>query len=303
MLNNLTLLSYGGGQDSETLLSLYVHNEDFRKTYVPGRFLVIMSDTGNEHETTYSHVEKTKQFCKDNNIEFVLITKDMGYHGNNWGSLIEQYQAFNTIGSKAFPKTCTDRLKIKPIYKFLEDWLADNYDLNRGRKKAYHEFADKYGKIKVLIGIAKDEESRQADPEKEDRVWYKKAISISYPLIELGLNRQGCHDYLNSINRTIPTPSNCKFCPWISEQELLWLYRFDRKGFDFWCELEAKKLEANTHKGDKNIGVWGKYNKKENKPFTLFDALNVAKSKYDHMTDDELHDYKMSHGHCVQSKY
>ena len=30
---------------------------------------------------------------------------------------------------------------------------------------------------------------------------------------------------------------------------------------------------------------------------------HIAKKKFGHMTYDELHEYKMSHGHCVKSKY
>ena len=31
--------------------------------------------------------------------------------------------------------------------------------------------------------------------------------------------------------------------------------------------------------------------------------VTAAEEKFGHMTDAELDDYKMSHGHCVQSSY
>lgn len=302
-MKNLTILSFGAGQDSTTLLYLYIHDLHFRNKYASGDFLVLMSDTGNEHDGTYKHIEETKKLCVDNNIEFVLLKPAMGYHGNNWSTLVEQYETHTTIGSKAYPKTCTDRLKITPIYNYVEDWIAAKYDLQKGRKKAFKEYATKYGKINMLIGIAKGEETRKADPEKEKRVWYKKAINVVYPLIDLELDRKGCQDKIISLGYKVPMPSNCRFCPWLSEQELLWLYRFDKDGFEFWERLEQNKLEANIHMNEKNLGVWGKYNKKENRPFTLRDALEVAKDKYNHLSDDDLNEYKMSHGHCVSSKY
>lgn len=43
------------------------------------------------------------------------------------------------------------------------------------------------------------------------------------------------------------------------------------------------------------MGVWGTK--------TLPEVLETAISKYGHFSDDELNDYKMSHGHCVKSKY
>lgn len=298
----LTVLSFGAGQDSTALLYLYAYDAEFRAKYAPGKFLVIMANTGNEHDSTYVHVEQIKNFCKLQDIEFMLIEPEMGYHGNNWSTLTEQYQAKNTIGSKAYPKTCTDRLKIRPIYGFLEDWIADTYDLDRGRKKAFKLFAPKYGKINMLIGIAKGEESRQ-QTQSSGEVWRDMAINTVYPLVELGLDRQGCQTAIANFGHTVPTPSNCKFCPWMSEQELLWLYRFDGEGFDFWEQLEQNKFKANLHAGEKNLGVWGKWNKKENRPFSLRDALAVAQEKYGHWSDAELQEYKMSHGHCVASKY
>ncbi len=62
-MQDLTILSFGAGQDSTTLLKLYKHDLSFRNKYAPGDFLVVMSDTGNEHHETYLHVERTKEFC------------------------------------------------------------------------------------------------------------------------------------------------------------------------------------------------------------------------------------------------
>lgn len=59
--------------------------------------------------------------------------------------------------------------------------------------------------------------------------------------------------------------------------------------------LEQNKIEANLHMGDKNLGVWGKV--------LLPQKLQEVISKHGHMTDLELIEYKMSHGHCVKSKY
>lgn len=298
----LTVLSFGGGQDSTTLLYLYAYDAEFRKAYAPNDFLVVMSDTGNEHDETYDHVQKIKNFCQMKEIPFVMITPEMGYHGNNWDTLTDQFEAKNTIGSKAYPKTCTDRLKIKPIYKFLEDWIADKYDLARGRKKAFKEFAKVYGKINMMIGIAKGEETRMQQGESGE-VWRDLSINTLYPLVDLGLDRQGCQDKIESYGHSIPMPSNCMFCPWLSEQELIWLDRFQPEKFAYWEELEANKIQANLHKGDSNLGVWGKYNKAEDRTFTLRDALEKAKEKFGHWDDDRLNEYKMSHGHCVASKY
>lgn len=82
--------------------------------------------------------------------------------------------------------------------------------------------------------------------------------------------------------------------PFLSEQELVWLYRRYQADYEEWVAIEAAKLEKHRHLGDRNLGVWG------NK--TLPEVLEQALAKYGHMTDEELDDYKFNHG-CVMSKY
>ena len=57
-------VSYSGGKDSEVAFDIVQralpHNE----------FVVIFGDTKMEFPDTYEIVEKTKRFCKDNDIEF-----------------------------------------------------------------------------------------------------------------------------------------------------------------------------------------------------------------------------------------
>ena len=73
----LTVLSMGLGQDSTALLYKYAYDAEFRMHYAPNDFLVIFSDTGNEFDETYRHLEHVKAFCKLQDIEFVHLTADM----------------------------------------------------------------------------------------------------------------------------------------------------------------------------------------------------------------------------------
>ena len=174
----LTVLSYGGGQDSDTLLKKYIYDKKFRAQYAPDDFLVLMSDTGDEHASTYKHVLKTEQLCRKHGIKFHLITEDEGYHGS-WGNLRSFYLRTKTIGSKAFPKTCTDKLKLVPFYNWLEDYIKKNYyfgpNLSNASKRVYHEFTSNWGQIDILLGIAKGEEKRLPDPAK-NRLLLTKCI-------------------------------------------------------------------------------------------------------------------------------
>lgn len=76
----LTLLSYGAGQDSSTILLEIIHNPEFREKYVSGHLVVVMSDTGNEHDYTYRIAKEMQELCKIHNIPFFILTNDMGYH-------------------------------------------------------------------------------------------------------------------------------------------------------------------------------------------------------------------------------
>ena len=291
----LTVLSFGAGQDSTALLYKYLHDDGFRDQYAPDEFIVIMSNTGDEHPRTYQHIEKIKELCRANSLPFYLINPDMGYHSESWQTLRGFYDLKKCVGSKAFPKTCTDKLKIQPIYKFLEFWISTRFGTSCGRKKGLYEFTEKHGKIRMMIGIAAGEEGRMADPDKEPMKWKRENIKMVYPLVDLGMDRQACQDYIRSLGLDVPPPSNCMLCPFMSEQELLWLYRFYPEDYADWVRIEQNKIDANVHKGEKNLGVWGKK--------LLPQVLESAQEKYGHMTNAELEEYKMSHGHCVSSKY
>lgn len=292
----LTVLSFGGGQDSTAILYKLVYDAQFRKTYAPGRLLVLMADTRDEHPETVKHVAETEAFCAAHQVEFVLITPSMGYHGGKWQGYREFLRATNTCGSKAFRKTCTDNLKLKPIYRFLEAWLHKNYGVKDRLKKGFYEFVHQgHGKIRVLIGIAKGEESRVGEPLEK---WMRETTVREYPLIDIGMDRQGCQDYIKSVGKSVPPPSNCMLCPFMSEIELLWLYRNYPADYAEWVQLEENKIRRFANEGladEKNLGVWGRK--------MLPQKLTEAQARYGHMTTEQLNEYKMSHGHCVKSKY
>ena len=174
----LTVLSFGAGQDSTVIAEKLIDEPEFRAKYAPGRLLVVMSNTGDEFDETYEHVEFMEKRFANAGIEFVFITSDMGYHSDSWLDLRHFYREKGTIGSKSYPKTCSDRLKIQPIYRFLEDWLADNYGVKAGRKNGFKEFAARYGKINMMIGIAAGEENRAAPAEEHSAAWCGQTIKL-----------------------------------------------------------------------------------------------------------------------------
>lgn len=314
--HRLTVLSFGAGQDSSALLELYLDDPSFRATYAPNDFVVIMSDTGDEFEATYDHVERTRQRCADAGVEFCFITSDMGYHSESWKSLRHFYREKGAIGSKAYPKTCTDRLKVEPIYRFLEHWLSERYGVCCDRKKGLMEFAARFGKIQMIIGIAAGEEKRISDASSSTKRWYRESIDHVYPLIDLGMDRAACQALLHEKGLRV-IPSNCKACPFVSLEELEYLRRFHPVSLTEWVQLEAAKLHKHAAKNsvivtDKNGEVVVDRHgnpKTANKNYGVFGVtplpqkITEAKEKFADWSDARIADYRYSHGHCVSTTY
>ena len=287
-----TILSFGGGQDSTAILLKIIHDPDFKAKYVEGKLLVVMSDTGNEHPRTYLHVKQVQKLCMDHGIHFHFIQSEDGWHSESWKSLTHQWERNNTIGSRAFSKSCTDNLKIKPIYNFLAWYFSFYVPASRYRKKSLISYAAIYGKLKVLIGIAHGEEKRVEGKDKRP-LWMQKSIEAVYPLIPEKMDRKACQQYIGQF-MDVPPPSNCIFCHFLSKIELLWLFNNHPDWFYQWVEYERRKLEKNKDR-EINYGVFGKK--------TLEEVLEEAIEEHGHMSDAELEEHKMSHGHCVMSKY
>jgi hypothetical protein len=312
----LTVLSYGAGQDSSTILEKIIFDDSFRDKYVVGRLVVVMSDTGDEFPETYAHVEQTIRKCQTHGIEMHFLTSDKGFHSDGWKNLRHFYRSNDAIGSKSYPKTCTSRLKLEPIYRWLESWLSEQYGVRTGRKAGIREFAASNGKIRMIIGIAKGEERRMQDAKSNPKRWYRDSIENVYPLVEEGMDRAACQEYLHSRNMYV-IPSNCMACPFMSLEELEYLRRFHPDSLSDLVQLEANKLLKHKDKesiivtdddGDpvlnrngevktvnKNYGVWG--------VVRLPEKIKEAAIKLSDWSDDDIKGYRYSHGHCVANVF
>lgn len=309
-MEQLTVLSFGAGQDSTYILYKIIRDPAYRYKFIRGRLIVIVCDTGDEHAYTYKHIKFIEGLCKEHQIEFYFITSDMGYHPKTWPGLICQMKRNNTLMSMMFPRSCTDNLKIKPFYNFLNVYIARKYygqnlPSSTRNKDWINRFAEEHGKINVILGIAADEEHRIKEDKAQQLnlfdkakrtqpVWMAKSILKSYPMIIEGIDRQKAQIYILATPWPLPMPSNCKRCPFLSKQEILWLYRFHPSDFYEWVELEKAKINKCSHL-ERNLGVKGEK--------MLTEILEEAITEFGHWTDEQLHEYKMSHGHCVKSKY
>lgn len=300
----LLVLSYGGGQDSTALLLKLLFDKKFQQAYSFNHLLIIMSDTGNEHDHTYQYVRNVvAPLCESEKIEFIFLTKDMGYHSPTWPDLLSFFERTDTCGCKgARFHVCSVRLKVDPIYKVLESWMGRRFDLKTvdpdskvgSKKKGFYEFAGKYGPIGMIIGFARGEEDRRAPIHTLPR-WSQETVQRIYPLIDLEMDRAKCQKYIADQGVEVPFPSACEICQFQPEQSLLWLYLNKPAMYERWVKIEAAKLAKFAHLGAKNHGVWPNR--------TLPEVLEEAMKKYGAMSREALVAHKFSNGHDVKSQY
>lgn len=312
-----TLFSCGGGQNSAALLNLYLHDAAFRERYVDGDLLVMMADTGAEHPETVEYVKEIRRQCMRAGVPFIHVTPDLGYHTGNWKKgLLGQYEATSTVGSVTFSASCTDSLKIAPTYKALEDWVSQEYGFATGRGKlALKEYVATYGrKIPVWIGFGAEEAHRLPAPaaqlgfdgilakEKPRNLWFTECIQTVYPLVELGMDRAACQEFVRSVGGVLPPPSLCMMCHWKSHAEVEYMRRVMPDKLQLWLALERRKLEVWEGRLSQKTGLPIKNNGvKGSKTLEAFVA--EAREMYRSWTTEQLAEHNFSHGHIVNSRY
>jgi 3'-phosphoadenosine 5'-phosphosulfate sulfotransferase (PAPS reductase)/FAD synthetase len=329
----LTCLSFGGGQDSWAILLKIIHDPEFKKEYAPNDLVVIMSDTGNEHPYTYKAVREAEKLCKKHDIPFFFLKAGDFYHTPAWPNLKHNMIKNKIVLSAWGKKSCTASLKIAPVNKKLTDYMVDLYGIPLGdetldlfpemakpdpksaSKKAWERYALRFNtKVRVIIGFAKGEEGRALnvlDLPEGLAEWQKKHVQYCYPLIEQEWDRQDAQKIILKHYKYLIPPSNCMLCFFQSDVELVWLERNHPEEFAEWVQIERAKLDRFEGEA-KNHGVYEGWTLPEKleyaKKNTLAKATKKWKPELDDKpigtwTDDELWDYKLSHGHCVKSAY
>ena len=159
----------------------------------------VFADPGAEQPETYEYWQNVVvPFCFDNNINLARINKE--------GKPINEYYRERHAIPTRMHRDCTDKFKISVCRKYA---IA------------------KYGKedrVNFMIGFASDEKER-AD--------YCK-LGSSYPLIELGIDREGCKKIIREVQFThkdkkqglpVPVKSGCWMCIFQSEESWLRLLK------------------------------------------------------------------------------
>jgi len=344
--NDLTIISHGMGTDTCTIMELFLLDskkagKPMHKKYIKGEVLVIFSDLRVEYPETYKWIKRQEEICKKLGWTFIRLTPEMGYHPNLVHSTVMAksirdwwYNSFAiaSVAGGQQKKICTFRWKISPIWDFVsamldQAYFEESYNHASNRKRAITEYGKQSKKkINLIIGFTKGEEKRidaAKKKEKEDsknKNAYEAYIKRFFPLKDKGMTRQDCIDFFReTLKKEPPRPSNCMYCHYQSEAEVLHLSRKYPKIFADWKKLEKRKIKDTLEKGkdpEKNYGVKGKYTmtkfleKAKNKKLKDNDIIILSRKfpkweKYigsdvefvlDDLNDKELYELVLIHG-------
>lgn len=190
-----TVLSLGAGVQSSTL-AFMIENGD-----LPYKIdCAIFADTGWEPENVYRYLQYI-----ESNVSFPIV-RVMHKEGLKKALLGEGRFAavpFFTDRGGMGMRQCTGEYKIMPIQKKCRELLG------YGKGKRIPKDS-----LTMLIGISTDEVVRM----KPSRVpWIKH----EWPLIDKGLSRSNCLQYLQSKGYELPAKSSCLGCPYHSDKQWL----------------------------------------------------------------------------------
>jgi hypothetical protein len=165
--------------------------------------VAVFADTGGEHPETYAYLENViKPLCQKMQLPLRIIKSEKP-------PLYEFYFNRKIIPTRMF-RHCTDHYKIQPLRRF-----------------CIFNFPNQ--QVEFNIGISKEEEHRA-----------KEGCGFKYPLVELGIDREGCKKLIVEAGLPLPIKSGCYFCPFTPSKGWLDLLK---KHHDLYEKAEA--LEKN----------------------------------------------------------
>jgi len=184
----ITVASFGGGTDSTAMLiGMQQRGEKVD--------LILFADTGGEKPHTYDHIKRFSEWLVKNGMPEINVVSG--------SKTLEQ----DCLDRHALPsiaygfKTCSQRFKIQPQDKFLNNWQPAKEAWGDGEK------------VIKLVGYEAGEERRAKD-------YGDKKYKLRYPLIEWGWDRARCVRVIESVGLTLPGKSACFFCPSSKAQEV-----------------------------------------------------------------------------------
>jgi hypothetical protein len=245
------IVAFGGGVDS-TAMIIGLINENRPID------LILFADTGAEKPHTYEHINTFSHWLKDKGYPEITIVKKVRRDGS-LETLEEECHRRKNLPSIAYGfKSCSQKHKIQPQDKFLNNWQPTIDCWSAGLK------AVKY------IGYDANESHRAANASKRLDPKY----NYEYPLIEWNWDREECLDVISKAGLNPPGKSACFFCPSSKKKEIIELYETYPDLMDRAIKIE-EQAELTSIKGLGRSFSWKTliqmHKNQEELPFTGFD--------------------------------
>ena len=180
----ITIVSYGAGTNSTAMLiELAKRNEKVD--------LILFADTGGERPHTYNYILRFNDWLRNHGMpEIITVVK-----GGIQETLEQNCLRMNMLPSLAYGyKRCSQKYKIQPQNKYVNNWLPAREEWSNGRK------------VVSLIGFDADEHHRA-------KISEDKKYLYRYPLVEWDMGRDECIATIKNAGLCLPGKSACFFCP------------------------------------------------------------------------------------------
>jgi 3'-phosphoadenosine 5'-phosphosulfate sulfotransferase (PAPS reductase)/FAD synthetase len=163
-------LSFGGGVNSVAMqIILLKEGWDFESIFV---------NHGTDWPETYEYFDIFQRWLKTNGHRTITVLKPnvQGY------SDLYNYYLFRKNVPSIMRRDCTDKFKLRPIYRYIE-------------RPCFQ-----------LIGIDAGESHRA-------KIATRKGVENRWPLIEYEIDRAGCKKIITDAGLPVPMKSGCYICP------------------------------------------------------------------------------------------
>jgi len=248
----ITAVSYGGGIQSTAIAHLVINKHPELLAAVeklPDCF--IFADTGDEPESVYKTVARTKTALENAGIPLLIVRKSAR-------SLSEELKRKVNDGIRG--------IDCPPFYLITDNpdggivsrqctsaWKVEVLDRKKKALAGLNLRTKSHRKLKNVVdawmGISVDEASRMRDSKDP---WQK----YTYPLIDMGWRRLDCIKYLEEIE-VQATRSACSYCPFHSDSEWKRIKSEEPKAWKQAVDFE-KWLHAKHADGVQIAGLRGK---------------------------------------------
>lgn len=205
MTDTPTSVSFGGGLNSTALLAA-MHARGERPTWI------LFADTGGEHAHTYEHVEHVRGWLARIGWPDITVVSNADPAGARHGhvSLEDECLRNKTLPSLAYGfKGCSVKWKRQPMERWLAAQPEAQATWGRGER------------VTVCIGIDAGEAHRSAALVETPHAKF----AYRRPLVEWGIDRDGCEALVRQAGLQVPHKSACWFCPANKKREVLTLHR------------------------------------------------------------------------------